>query len=229
MPPRTSSCSLDCGELIDRNLVALMLCHSTLVAFSWWARASSQPQTWRKWHSLRRHCLLEISLLSCLQTFQCRLLLGNHVLAWGVYHFRLCNNTSHIFHIAVIEGFISQAVYLFSWSCAGCCEIISAIAPCTFRSPRWTLAFFEGMCFTTEFACLRFRRAAFLVLVITAAWWVFIFHGVNIFVVGARSFSLANSLPQNSCKDRYTLTEWGSVLAEAVCDDLECTGQPCHE
>ena len=84
---RTSSCSLDCGELIDRNLVAKVSCRSPFVASLWWSRVSYQPQTWRKWHSPRRRCLLVILLLSCLQTFQCRLLLGNNTLAWRLVSF----------------------------------------------------------------------------------------------------------------------------------------------
>ena len=70
--------------------------------------------------------------------------------------------------------------------------MISATALCTFRAPRWTLSFFERMCFATEFTGLRFPHVAFLRLVIAATWRrVFILHGVNIFVLGARdSFQL---------------------------------------
>ena len=45
-----------------------------------------------------------------------------------------------------------------------------------------------------------------------------------------RSFSIANSLLQSSCKDRYTSTERDSVLVEAVCEcgDREFPGRSCH-
>ena len=46
-----------------------------------------------------------------------------------------------------------------------------------------------------------------------------------------RSFSIANLLSQDSCKDRYTSPGWDSVLVEAVCEcgDLECPGRSCRE
>ena len=45
------------------------------------------------------------------------------------------------------------------------------------------------------------------------------------------SYLISNSLPCNSCKDRYSSTERDSVLVEAVCEcgNLECPVQSCHE
>ena len=65
----------------------------------------------------------------------------------GLYRFRLCKNACNVLHIAVSGGFIPQAVQFSSLSCAGCFEIMSAPASCTFWIPRWTLVFFERMCF----------------------------------------------------------------------------------
>ena len=46
-------------------------------------------------------------------------------------------------------------------------------------------AFFKRMCFTKECTCLCFHYGAFLWLVIMAAWW-FIFHSMNVFILGDR-------------------------------------------
>lgn len=90
--------------------------------------------------------------------------------------------------------------------------MISATALCTFRSPRWTLALLERMCFATEFTCLRFPVLFFLNL---SSRRVYLSWREHFRAGRQRSFSVANS--QNSLKDRC-ICDWG---------DLNCPGRSC--
>ena len=160
---------MDYEELIDRNPVALVLCRSTFVVSLWWA-------VYLKFYYSLAHKHLSVDYSWVIM-----------FLRDGVNHLRSSNNACNVLHVAVIGGFISQVVHFSGRSSAGCCEVISATALRTFRAPRWTLSFFERMCFATKFTGLRLPRAAFPRLVITAAGRrVFILHSVNIFVLGAR-------------------------------------------